>query len=350
MSINNTSTQTKPLPFTMPKDNYPVDIVCPWVDGNDPQWKKDFLKYAPAGEGDKRLERYRDWDLMRFWFRGIEKFAPWVNRIHFITCGHYPEWLNINSPKLHLVRHEDYIPKEYLPVFNSHPIELCMHKIEGLSERFIYFNDDIFPIKPMKKEDFFKNGLPCDMSVETILRPLGSELLTNYIFNCIALINQHFDKREVIRKHYKKWFSPKYGRKLSNNIIMSAIDGFSDFLNTHNVQPFLKSTFEDVWEKCDNHIIQTSLTRFREQNNVSQYLMRYWQLVQGNFCPAKTTGRCKFISIREKNLPQIEKAVTQQKKSLLCLNDTDISDYETVRYSLHKYFEQILPEKSFFES
>ena len=67
-----------------------VDIVITWVNGNDKKWKESFYKYSALYDGDKREVRYRDWDLLRYWFRGIDKFAPWVRKIHFVTEGHIP--------------------------------------------------------------------------------------------------------------------------------------------------------------------------------------------------------------------------------------------------------------------
>ena len=105
----------------MGHDAVEIDFVMPWVDGSDPAWREEFLKYralqAPQGEPacdtgtaagavDASEERYRDWDTLRYWFRGVERFAPWVNRIHFITWGHLPAWLDTAHPKLHVVRQD----------------------------------------------------------------------------------------------------------------------------------------------------------------------------------------------------------------------------------------------------
>ena len=60
---------------------------------------------------DDRDIRYRDWDNLQFWFRGVEKFAPWVNKIHFVTYGHLPKWLNVNNKKLNIVNHKDFMPE-----------------------------------------------------------------------------------------------------------------------------------------------------------------------------------------------------------------------------------------------
>ena len=142
----------------------PIDFVIIWVDGNDPKWRAVKNQYDPnpeAGEDDQEV-RYRDWDNLQYWFRAVEKYTPWVRKIHFVTWGHLPSWLNVNHPKLHIVNHKDYIPEEYLPTFNSHTIEMNLHRIKGLSEQFVYFNDDMFINKPMKPRDFFVHGKPCD--------------------------------------------------------------------------------------------------------------------------------------------------------------------------------------------
>ena len=135
-----------------------IDFVIIWVDGGDIEWQKQRNIYSGKDPEDLADYRFRDWENLKYWFRGVEKFAPWVNNVYFVTCGHYPKWLNLNNPKL---KHEDYIPIEYLPTFSSHTIELNLHRIKGLSENFVYFNDDFFLTKPVSPDFFFKNDLPC---------------------------------------------------------------------------------------------------------------------------------------------------------------------------------------------
>ena len=101
-----------------------VDFVILWVDGNDPEWQASKAKYTADKGQDASANRYREWENLKYWFRGVEKFAPWVNNVYFVTCGHYPEWLNLEHPKLRFVRHEDFIPKECLPTFSSRPIDM----------------------------------------------------------------------------------------------------------------------------------------------------------------------------------------------------------------------------------
>ena len=121
------------------QSEYPIDFVLLWVDDSDPEWKK--LKDSYSGRTDYMVDnrdaRYRDWDTLKYWFRGVEKFAPWVNKIYFVTCGHVPEWLNLKADKLVHIKHADYIPEEYLPTFSSHTIELNLNRIGELSEHFV---------------------------------------------------------------------------------------------------------------------------------------------------------------------------------------------------------------------
>ena len=122
------------------KEDQQIDFVLAWVDGSDPDWQRRKAQIVGGASADDGVFRYREWGLLPYWFRGVEKFAPWVRKIHFICDQEPPAWLNTDHPKLHIVRHEDYLPDVYRPAFSSHPIELNMHRIPGLSEQFVYYN------------------------------------------------------------------------------------------------------------------------------------------------------------------------------------------------------------------
>ena len=121
--------------FGMVKKNYPIDFVMLWVDDSDPEWREERNRNAPRNGFliDDSEARYRDWNTLKYWFRGVEKFAPWVHNIFFVTCGHLPSWLNTEAKNLFHIKHRDYIPPEFLPTFSSHPIELCLNRIHELS-------------------------------------------------------------------------------------------------------------------------------------------------------------------------------------------------------------------------
>ena len=162
-----------------------IDFVLTWVDGSDPDWLAQRREYQPGRGTDAGESRYRDWDNLQYWFRGVEKFAPWVNKIYFVTWGHVPKWLNTAHEKIQIVKHEDFMAPAYLPTFNINSIELNLHRIKGLSEHFVFFNDDMFLIDSVKPEDFFKNGLPCDCCIETALVQDNIRKLEHYGYEMI---------------------------------------------------------------------------------------------------------------------------------------------------------------------
>ena len=199
-------------------NTYPIDIVITWVDGSDPAWQlernKFVSKFDISNKSIAGSERYIDDGMLEYIFRGIEKFVPWVNKIHFVTWGHLPKWLNVNHPKLHIVKHEDFLPKEYLPTFSGNALSLNFHRIPDLAEHFIYVNDDMYFIAPIKKEFFFRNGLPCDMAVQEVIDMTTYHDVYYYsVMNDITLLNTLISKRQSIKSHPFKWFNCKYGIK-----------------------------------------------------------------------------------------------------------------------------------------
>lgn len=166
-----------------------IDFVVLWVDGNDPEFIREKNKYTPYIEqidnDEDNLHRYRDYGTFNYWFRMVERHAPWVNNIYLITNGQRPKWLNVNHPKLKWVRHEEFIPEEYLPTFNSSAIEMNIHRIDGLSENFVFFNDDMYLIQDVKYSDFFVNEKPKLLAVYEALVPWSSFskfILMRYLF------------------------------------------------------------------------------------------------------------------------------------------------------------------------
>lgn len=334
-----------------------VDFVIIWVDGGDSQWLKEKAKYSfnntPETSIDESASRYRDWDNLQYWFRGVEEYTPWVRKIHFVTAGHVPEWLDLDNPKLNFVKHDDYIPKQYLPTFSSHPIELNLHRINGLAEHFVYFNDDMFITKPMKKTDFFVNGLPCDQAqLSRTVSTDNNTIMPHIILNNIGFLNRYFDKDYVIKKNWARWFSYRYS-VISNlrNLMLLPYPYFPGFSWNHLPSAFLKSTFDEVWRKDPYTLSRVSSNKFRNIEDVSQYVMKEWQIAKGNFYPKNMFGKIgrvfTDITIQTEDACH---AIEKQKYSMLCLNDQNSNDDISLKKnSIKASFEKILPNKSSFE-
>ena len=322
-----------------------IDLVIPWVDGNDVEWKKEKDKCLEAG--DRRVNRYRDWDNLQYIFRGIEKYMPWIRKIHFVTWGHLPEWLNVEHPKLNIVKHQDYIPEKYLPTFSSHTIEMNLHRIKGVAEQFIYTNDDIFFLKDISVEDFFVEGLPVDRAWECV-HQFKKGGIDTIIGNDLEIINEHFCKRETIKKYKRKWFSVKYGKHLLKNMYLLPMGNFTGFEFYHLPNAYLKRTFKEVWEKEADILDQTCMHKFRNKLDVNQWLMKYWQLVSGTF-HAEGRVEGQFFSIGRDD-QKIQEAIDNKIYKMICLSD----DIEKINFEKEKQFlkeclDKALPEKSLFE-
>lgn len=327
-----------------------IDIVVTWVDMNEPQWQEEFAKYSGDKNNTKNgvsKARFRDYGFLKYWFRGMEKFAPWVRKIHFVTSGQKPEWLDESHPKIHLVNHRDFIPERFLPTYNSVVIERYMYRIPGLAEHFVYFNDDFYLINKIEPERFFKNGLPRDIAT-FLYNPSWSQWYRR-IKNNLRIINRHFDKKEVMARFHDKWFDKSYGSKACWNYILKPYGKFITLRTPHNAQPYLKSTFEEVWKMAGDELTATSVNRFRALNDYTPELFRTWQICRGNFEPYNTYRDTKMFPLMIRSR-QAVRAIYAQSYSLICLNDNvHIRHYAQVMQSLKDAFEHILPEKSGFE-
>jgi len=324
----------------------PIDFVICWVDGNDPKWRKEKNNYDPKSGNDDREIRYRDWDNLQYWFRGVEKYTPWVNKIHFVTWGHIPYWLDTNHPKINIVKHEDYIPQEYLPTFSARPIEINLHRIEGLADQFVYFNDDMFITRPMSESDFFLDGKPRDIGVFDIGIKLD-ETHGSAVLNSIIIINKYFNKRRVIKSHPLKWFHPYYGFNMLKSVLLLPWGYITGFYTPHLPNSFLKSTFYEVWEQETEKLEMTSNNKFRDKEDVTQYIFKFWQLASGNFKPTKNLGKLYSIG---RDFKQAKENIKKQKYKMICLNDSEIKgDFEKKKKGIIDSFQRILPEKSSFE-
>lgn len=330
------------------KESCIIDFVMTWVDDSDPVWCEKKQKYTGSCDEDGNSNvRYRDWDTLKYWFRGVEKFAPWVRYIYFVTDDQKPEWLNMDHPKIKWVKHADFISSEYLPTFNSNVIEWNLHRIEGLSDKFVYFNDDVFLIKKTIPEDFFVDGLPCDFPDIGPLYPCGG--FSHSVFNNISLLNRHFSLKNSIRANFSKWVK----KQSLGGLFKLALYGRKDLIpnsNSWHIQTsYNKKTFETLWEKEPTVIHETCKNRLRTKNDVTSWCVRDWRLFSGEFYPKKPIGKMFHTSSMSHSDEAIE-YLRKQKGKVICLNDSEgEADFELHKNMILQEFEKLLPEKSSFE-
>jgi hypothetical protein len=331
--------------------NGKIDLVVMWVDGSDEEWLRERAQYSDPSvdKCDNDSSRYRDFDLMQFFFRGVEENMPWINKVFFVTWGHLPKFLNKDNPKLRIVRHDEYIPKEYLPTYNSSVIELNLHRIEDLSENFILFNDDMFVIDKVREDQFFKNDLPCDtLCSRTMVNYVFGHMIYYMVFNDMGVINKHF----YGNKPFSKWINPHYS--LRNNIgnLLGKCGGrYSAFEDHHLPTPHKKSVFKKIWEEEYELLDKMCHNRFRTPYDFNQWMMRYWNFASGNFVPSDVS-KLGFYTDLDYDIEYLLDLIENRKEKIFLLNDTSnetFEQFEAHKPMLHEAFSKILPNKSSYE-
>lgn len=332
-----------------------IDFVVLWLDSTNPEWIATYNHYRPEKPIHDQA-RFRNWDIFRYWFRSVERYAPWVHKVYLITNGTFPKWINPDCEKLVLIKHSDYIPQKYLPTFNSCTIELNIGRIDTLSEHFVYFNDDMFINAPVEPDYYFKEGLPCDYNFESVYRNPVYDNQNKFgvdldIYWDIALINRNFDRKNVIRHAWKKWYGRHlWGKPLLFSLLLFNRSQFENFTLFHHEQPMLKSIFQKVWEK-EGDVLNQSCTRFRENINLNQYLIRYWQFASNKFYPGQEKGLAYHHYDKEIVADLIKNLKNEHFKSI-CINDTPLckkEDFEYASEMIREAFEKKFPHKSMFE-
>lgn len=336
-----------------------IDAVITWVDGTDPEWLNLRNKYS---EESKQLsgKYFRDWGTLKYVLRGIDRFMPWVHTVHLVTCGHIPDWLNVEATKLHIAVHEDFFrDKSCLPVFNSNAIEANLHLIHGLAEKFVYFNDDMLVLKATPDTRFFQDNKPLDFIGQSIPRKgklyrllRSNELYVDIVLNELEQINQYFSKKSLLQKRPELFYSKQYSCKSRVlNYVFNLLDKEYKWLNLyHHPQPYLKQTLVDAHKIFKDKLSETSRHRFRSRTDVCQYIYRDLQLVSGNFVPY-TPNDTFCLNIKSYDTLKKNENLIRSSR-FFCANDDSAllqQEFGSTRDLLVDILDSILPEKSSFE-
>ena len=327
-----------------------IDFVVTWVDENDPKWRSEKAIHEKNNDVNIDLnseERYRDWEMFKYWFRAVEKHAPWVNRVFLITEGHTPEWLNLDNEKLVHVKHADFIDKAYLPTYNSNVIELNIQNIEELSENFVLFNDDTFLNKDVSPQEFFKQGVPRDIGVFSPIVPARNTVAST-LLNNVEIINDYFDSRKILKKSFWKFFNIGNGKHIVKNFCVLPWSRVLGFYDHHLPVSYKKSYYVELYEKEKRMFLETYKNKFRRKNDISHLLVRYWQISLGDFLP-RNVKFGKSYNLKGSN-KDATLDIKMSKHSLICLNDnSDVTNFEMAKQELLQVFKEKYPDKSKFE-
>ena len=340
----------------------PIDFVLPWVDGEDASWRQRRDRYAQAlaqrRDNDHGAVRYRDTNTLRYALRAIHAHCPWYGKIHLITEGHLPPWLDASHPKIRIVTHEElYFNRSHLPTFNSSSIEMNLPNLRGVSERFVYLNDDFLILAPLEEERFFRDGLPVDFLLHgwiprnRLYRALRDDSAwVHALNNNLELINRVAPPAGIRRKETLYHSSYPASGKLANFLLDRLWRRYYFIRHWHHPQPYLFSALREAYELFKEPMMRCSANRFRSENDLTQYLYRYYHLATERFMP-RYYGDGYHADIRSlEDLPAVFDALQSGRYRFAAIYDNyPAEESERVVGALTAFLERFYPRKAPFE-
>ncbi|OKI00876.1 glycosyl transferase family 1 [Streptomyces sp. CB02923] len=284
--------------------DFPIDVVYTWVDDTDPRWRerRDTAKRAAGIDTDGGANsgdvRFRNRDELRYSLRSLAMYAPWVRNVYLVTDDQTPSWLNTEHPGIKVVSHREiFADPEQLPTFNSHAIESQLHRIEGLSEHFLYFNDDVFLGQPLTPRSFFhSNGMACFFRSPTTIPPgelsEGEEGYFSAGKNNRALLQKHF------------------GYTTTHSFL-------------HTPHPLRRSVLAEMAEKFPAETTATAANRFRTSTDLSivSSLHHHYGYLTGSSAPA--TISCAYINAGDyAHHSRLSRMLATRSHSVFCIGES----------------------------
>jgi hypothetical protein len=245
---------------------------------------------------------------------------PFVRNVVLVVASdtQVPAW--VNKSNVRVVYHNEFIPKQFLPTFNSCTIEAFLWNISDLSDRIIYFNDDLFPIRKLRETDFFTDNIPHIQFFEpescaknNIFR---QQCRSSIDFITKILDHPKFDAGMIVRPY-------------------------------HTAIPMVKDAFDYI-RSNGKDLIAPTITALRIGTNINQYIYSYYQYFTDNYVDASIDY--KYIEMTDNSIDDIMQVILSHAYQLICLNDSSkIKNFAKDRSKLLASFNTIFPKKCKYE-
>ncbi|SDQ35544.1 Stealth protein CR1, conserved region 1 [Arthrobacter crystallopoietes] len=304
--------------------DFEIDIVFSWVDGNDPAYqaaRRKRMEGVILGEGDDADARFRQINELKYALRSVYMFAPWIRNIYIATDSPVPEWLNAEHPAINIVRSEEHFKDpSVLPTHNSQAVEAQLQHIDGLSEHFLYSNDDMFFGRAVGPHVFFSPGGITKFIEASTRIGLGDNHLDRSGFENAARVN-------------RKLLYERFGRITTRHL-------------EHCAAPLRKSVLLEMEKEFAAEFQATAASRFRAKDNISvtNSLYHYYALLTGR-AVTQTEAKVKYIdTTMYSGLKSLAKLLKKRNHDFFCLNDGSFPEVpalerqEVVTDFLEKYF------------
>ena len=297
-----------------------IDFVVTYVNCEDKKWQQLYEETSIKKHKKikKNSVRYRDFGTLKYQFRCIANNLPWIRKLYLIVQSEsqIPEWVNRDT--VHVVYHDQIIDYHHLPTYNSDVIEVYMHRIPGLSEYFLYANDDMFPINPSQPEDWYDENGYSKIVIKT----------WKYSWN---------DKiyRQILKS------TENLCRKLCELPRVSDRVMHSD----HSINPMRKSIWQYVWAKQYDKMYDSCST-FREAKNISQEVNNFYSYLSNEYSLHERNN--KYLELNASD-EVIQNAILGDEYTCICLNDNGCDNFIKTKQLLIDTFEKKYPEKCKYE-
>lgn len=279
---------------------FPIDVVYTWVDGLDPAWNQARLDRLATMSGTATTRessgraRFISRDELRYSMRSVHLFAPWVRKIHLVTAGQVPKWLDQSHPMVSIVDHQAILPPEALPTFNSHAIESSLHHLPDLAEHFIYFNDDFFLGRPLGPEAFFS---PAGLAA-VWLSP--STIGLEETPDAAPYLKAAWNNRRLLQE--------AFGVVITDNL-------------AHAPYPHRRSVLEEIERRFPAEMAATARSPFRSETDLSTLssFAQHYALLTGRAFVGQSERA--YINISNSDLEWHLKKALERQQDFLCLAD-----------------------------
>ncbi|NGO69978.1 stealth family protein [Streptomyces boncukensis] len=311
---------------------FPVDAVYTWVDGDDPAMAAKRRAHQALSDNaiaprESGASRYTSHDELKYALRSLEMYAGFVRHVYLVTDSQIPAWLDPEAEGLTVVDHRDILPADALPVFNSHAIESRLHHIPGLSERYLYFNDDVFINRPVQAEHFFHGNGIARIPLSPLKLGVGPPHPLEPAPNSAGK-----NAREVIRR--------MHGRQITNKSL-------------HTPHPQLLSVMREMESLEIEELERTSYSRFRSTADVApaSTLHHHWAIASGRAVPADY--RFRYVQLDTPDMRRrLARLAAGEDVDFFCLNDVDTAPEarEAAQAAIRAFLERKYPFPSRFEA
>ncbi len=295
------TTRTKaPFAGRRPVDvTFPIDVVYTWVDGTDPDWlrRRAAVTGVPYHSEAASAARFLSRDELRYSLRSLHLYAPWVRNVYLVTDDQVPPWLERSAPGLRVVDHREiFADPSVLPTYNSHAIESQLHHIDGLSEHFLYFNDDVFLGTEVLPSDFFlANGISRFFPSPALV-PHGPATAEDIPSSAAG-------------KNNRALIAERFGTVLTQKM-------------KHMPHALRRSVLAEIEENFSAAHRQTAASRFRSMTDISiaSSLHHYYAFHTGRAVPGDLSYTIAELS-RADTPARLAHLLARRDRHVFCLND-----------------------------